>query len=118
MITFTVQTSHPEKEVHLKFSNGRLTSVVHNGHAYGIECVIPSEWRNLPRDYPLEQTLKEAISQRLVIYSDLEHQHRIMTIVFTEDIMLNASVIGSLERRNTRLFRILYKPHRRENHQG
>ncbi len=115
MITFTVHTSHSVKEVHLKFSNGRLTSVVHNGHAYGIESISLSGFAGLSRDYLFDQTLGRAVSDGKVQHSSLDHVYMEMTIVFDEDIMLDMS---HKRRRHTRQIRIVYKPHEREDHRG
>jgi hypothetical protein len=118
MITFTVRTSHPVKEVNFKFLNGYLFSIEHDRLEYGIERVSLNGTRNLERDYPLEQTLVEVVSQGQVRFSDLHHQFRFMTIVFTENITFDASVIGSPERQTARLIRIFYKPRQDFDRQG
>jgi hypothetical protein len=115
MITFTVRTSHPVKEVHLKFFHGRLISVQHDGYAYGIECIHLSDFSELDTDYPLERTLQRAVSEGQVQDSSLDHIYMVMTIVFNEEMILNMS---RKRTRLTREIRILYKPHERENHRG
>ena len=120
MIKFTVRTSHPVKEVYLNFLNGYLFSLEHDGFEYGIERVSLDGTRNLERDYPLEHTLAEVVAQGQVSLSDLRllFRYRFMTIVFTENITFDASVIGSPERQTTRLIRIFYKPRQDFDRQG
>jgi hypothetical protein len=120
MLAFTTETSNQAKEVFLKFVNGRLASLEHNGIAYGIDSVRLSGYdRVLQRDCPLEQFLTELVLRGHVSVSTLGCVYRYLTIVFDQAVTLDAGVIESQESQHqTRLIRIHYRPHRISNSIG